>query len=248
MSGEHGPGLDSRWAVRFGFHDVFAQAQPVASRFAQTFHWNKPIHVLPAFPDPLEVISDLPMAEHKIVPYGKARAAVFSRLVTHKKVLWLVRNWDRISNCISELHIFGTGPEEEPIRQAIARQQINDRVKCHGPYPSGQEYTDLLSQFDLTMLPTLGAEGAPLVLLESMACGVPFVAFNVGGIADYQNPDCSLVASDKPEFFFEAVQGFARKLSYGEVDQSRLQRWYLERFSYSVLASRWTEQLIPSRS
>ncbi len=45
------------------------------------------------------------------------------------------------------------------------------------------ELADYYRSADVTVLPSL-SEGVPNVLLESIACGTPFVASNVGGISE----------------------------------------------------------------
>lgn len=239
MSGVPTGRKDSRWAVRFGFNEVLAQAGPVGENFARHFGWKRPITVLPAFPEPLEVTGNVPEGVTHTVPFGQAKAAFFSRLVPHKGALWLVRQWPRLSQSLKELHIFGKGPEEGPIRELIKSEGWEDKVFCHGPYPDGQDYIDLLTGFDLTLLPTTGAEGAPLVLLESMACAVPFVAYGVGGIPDYTNPDSEIVSPDDPDSFVEAVERTIRRLDEGTLDHERLQRFYMEKFSFRALKERW---------
>src|SRR5205823_3937241 len=101
---------------------------------------------------------------------------------------------------------------------------------------------------DLTLLPTHGNEGAPLVLLESMACGVPFVATGVGGIPDYArgNPDC-VIAALRPERFVSAVHAMATGLDRGDLDQDRLQQYYLRNFSHDILQRCWMRFLTQSK-
>jgi glycosyltransferase involved in cell wall biosynthesis len=101
-----------------------------------------------------------------------------------------------------------------------------------------------------------------LVLLESMACGVPFVAYGVGGIPDYgrNNPDVMVVPPEpwvtdqareyttttptgKTKAFLEAVKLMAEKLALGEVNQPRLQRFYFANYSYEVLQKLWLSYL-----
>jgi glycosyltransferase involved in cell wall biosynthesis len=222
--------------VKRFFHRVVAQAQPVADNFARSFDWKHPIEVIPAFAQALE--GRAPVSRHA-VPLGAARAAIFGRLVPHKRVAWLVTQWPRLKAGLRELHIHGTGPEEPIIRDLIAKHRLDGAVFLHGAYPSGGAYAELLSRYDVTLLPAVGAEGAPLVLLESMACGVPFVATDAGGIRDYDNPDCVMTSVGDPETFLNGVETLAKQLAHGEIDQHRLQTFYDSHFSHEALAPRW---------
>jgi glycosyltransferase involved in cell wall biosynthesis len=236
MSGESYGWRDSRNLVRRFFHAVVAQANPVARNFARSFGWTKPIEVIPAFSQPLENHSIVGKSK---VPYGTARAAVFGRLVPHKRIAWLVSQWPHLNKSLGELHIHGSGPEEPLIRDLIAKNDWQNKVYLHGEYPKGQAYAELVASYDLTLLPTTGAEGAPLVLLESMACDVPFVATDAGGIADYANPDCLITPVGDPNAFLVAVDRMARRLGAGEVDHVRLQKFYDTHFSHAALTTKW---------
>jgi len=244
MSGIPNGWCDSRWSVRWWFDEVVGQSPTVARTFAKCFGWKKPIRAIPAIPEPLEVTASLPQPIPRTIELGKARAAVFSRLVPHKQAFWLVQQWDLLKNVLGELHIHGSGPEEPLIREYIASRGLGDRVKCFGRYPEGQAYVDLLSSYDLTLLPTIGAEGAPLVLLESMACGVPFVAYGVGGILDYgvDNPNV-LIVPPEPEAFISGVQKMVHRLAQGQLNRAQLQQFYRERYSYTILKKAWLSYL-----
>ena len=259
MSGVPSGYRDSRWCVRWWFNEVVGQSPNVAKTFAQCFDWKKSVLPLPAMPEPLEITACLPEPPCKTVDLGTAKAAIFSRLAPHKQAFWLVQQWDLLKDILGELHIHGSGPEERLIREYIASQGIGDRVKCFGRYPEGQEYIDLLSSYDLTLLPTIGAEGAPLVLLESMACGVPFVAYGVGGIPDYSrnNPNVIVVPyktssteqnrvfddSQTQNAFIENVKCMAYKLSQGNINRQQLQHFYIKNYSFTVLKKQWLSYL-----
>jgi glycosyltransferase involved in cell wall biosynthesis len=137
------------------------------------------------------------------------------------------------------LHIYGTGPDEGPIRDLIVARGLQTRVFCHGEYPGGKGYAALLCDFDMTLLPSIGAEGAPLVLLESISCGVPFVALDVGGIRDYENPNCEIVDINPSSKFFDAIGRLAMRLAEGQVAHTELQAFYVDNFSYNALKQRW---------
>ena len=243
MSGESNGAKDPRWLVRWFFNEVVGQSPRVMRNFEQSFGWRKRVAAIPAFPEPLELTTKLPEAKQHAIPLGAARAAFFSRLVEGKQALWLVQQWAVLKDLVSVLHIHGRGPEQPAIEAFIAENGLQDRVRCCGAYPSGQAYADLLASYDLTLLPTVFPEGAPLVLLEAMACGVPFVANGVGGIPDYAtgNPDGLVVP--RQAAFLDGVRQMVRALSNGEIDQGRLQRFYLAQYSQAAIEKQWLEYL-----
>lgn len=262
MSGKRTSSRDPRSVVRYLYDEVFAQAHDVAHNFTEDFWPTKQIPVLPAFAEPLEITANVGKPLLRSVRKGGVVAAVFGRLAPHKNTLWLVRQWPLLQNHLIELHIHGTGAEEEEIKQFIHEQGVGDRVKCHGEYPDGQAYATLLSRYDLVLLPTLGDEGAPLVLLEAMACGVPFVSYGVGGIPDYgsNNPDVTIVkpepwlTSQAREYdsqspphsnkaFLRGVIDMANKLADGRINQPRLQQYYLTHYSYENMKAKWLTHL-----
>jgi glycosyltransferase involved in cell wall biosynthesis len=237
---------DSRWGVKFWFDYVVGISPIITQCFIQGFGWTKSSKSIPGFAEPLELTANLPIPCKYTVPLGAAKAAYFGRLVPHKRPLWLVQQWDSLKNSIGELHIHGVGPEKDGIEAYIETQGIGDRVKFFGSYPSeGQAYADLLSSYDLVLLPTVGNEGAPLVLMEAMACGVPFVANGVCGIPDYAIDNANvLVVPPSSEEFIQGVQQMTERLAAGDVRQDHLQQFYLDHYSYSVLKEHWLSYLL----
>ena len=80
------------------------------------------------------------------------------------------------------LCLIGTGPEEPALRKQAKKLGLQEHVRFCGPRPH-QELPTWFNAADATVLPSL-SEGIPNVLLESLACGTPFVATSVGGIPE----------------------------------------------------------------
>ena len=91
------------------------------------------------------------------------------------------------------LYLVGDGP----LRGALVAQAealgITVRVTFVGP-KLHDELPDWYRAADLTVLPSR-SEGLPNVLRESLACGTPFVASNIGGITEIaiRAPVCSFL-------------------------------------------------------
>ena len=79
-----------------------------------------------------------------------------------------------------KLTIVGDGPLLGAIREQVAQAGLQDAVWLPG---ARADVAELLHGFDVFALPSL-AEGTPVSLLEAMACGLPSVCSNVGGIPE----------------------------------------------------------------
>ena len=78
------------------------------------------------------------------------------------------------------LVVVGEGPEDADLKALAAELGIADRVQFTGVR---RDVAELLPAFDVSCLSSVH-EGAPLIVLESMAAGVPVVATAVGALAD----------------------------------------------------------------
>lgn len=98
-----------------------------------------------------------------------------------KRTKDVVEVFDKINEHVpSRLLLIGDGPELSTMCQLVKEKGLRDRVIFLGKQDNVAE---LLSMSDLKLLLS-EKESFGLVLLEAMACGVPVVATNVGGIPE----------------------------------------------------------------
>jgi glycosyltransferase involved in cell wall biosynthesis len=98
------------------------------------------------------------------------------RFVPRKGFDRLVAAWVPIAEEFPDwrLHLYGDGPEEPTIRQAIADHGLEDVVHLKGYTDS---FDDVLFDSSLYAMGST-SEGFPMVLVEAMGKGVPLVAFD----------------------------------------------------------------------
>jgi glycosyltransferase involved in cell wall biosynthesis len=82
--------------------------------------------------------------------------------------------------------VAGGGPDERQVRADIRSAVPSDRLELHGYLPN-PEIGPLMRRADLLVMPSL-EEGFPRRLLEAMACDLPFVASDVGGVREVAGP------------------------------------------------------------
>lgn len=82
-----------------------------------------------------------------------------------------------------QLYLIGSGELAGPLQAEAARLGIEKQVRFVGPINDPATLANWYRSANVTVLPSL-SEGIPNVLLESKACGTPFVASRVGGIPE----------------------------------------------------------------
>ena len=79
--------------------------------------------------------------------------------------------------------VVGSGPEEEHLKAQAASLGITERVRFAGRV-AHDALPALLSQCDLFLQPSIGEEAFGISVVEAMACGLPVLASNNGGLPE----------------------------------------------------------------
>jgi glycosyltransferase involved in cell wall biosynthesis len=122
--------------------------------------------------------------------------------------------------------VAGKGPCQSMAQAKIRELGIENNVKLTGFVPD-EDLPSYYNSADIFVLPSKSGEGLALVALEAMACGLPVIATNVGGIREIVNDRVGkLVPPNMPELLASAI------LDYAEADLSVMKeeiRWLMER-------------------
>ena len=105
-----------------------------------------------------------------------------SRLVEWKGIHYLVQAIDRMKRADLSLTICGTGPYEAELRRLVNRLNLGSQIALRGAVPH-DELPDIYRAADLFVLPSLG-DSFGQVFTEAMACGLPIVAADQGGVPE----------------------------------------------------------------
>jgi N-acetyl-alpha-D-glucosaminyl L-malate synthase BshA len=163
------------------------------------FKINNEIEVIPNFID-LRRFSKKAKDHFRkaIAPFGEKLIVHTSNFRKVKRVPDVLKVFERIHKRVpSKLLLIGDGPERENIEQLCRESEICEDVRILGKQEPIEE---ILSVGDLFLLPS-ETESFGLAALEAMACQVPVISSNTGGI---------------PEVNIHGVTGFLSNV--GDVD------------------------------
>jgi glycosyltransferase involved in cell wall biosynthesis len=129
----------------------------------------------------------------------------------------------------AQLLIAGEGAERSRLEQCAHRHGVSGRVRFLGALPQ-QRLVEYYGVADALVLAS-SREGWPNVLLESLACGTPVIASNVGGCAEVVGvPEAGALL---PERSAEAIVAAVRELVARNVPRDTVRR-YAGQFSWAA--------------
>jgi N-acetyl-alpha-D-glucosaminyl L-malate synthase BshA len=161
---------------------VTAVSEFLAGMTREELEVSGPIEVIPNFVDLEQYSPDQATADRSaFAPPGDAILMHMSNFRPIKRVLDAVRVLERVNRSRpAVLLMVGDGPERTAAQALARRLGVEDRVRFLGQRDSAES---LLAMADLFLLPT-ELESFGLSALEAMACGVPVIGTDAGGLPE----------------------------------------------------------------
>jgi glycosyltransferase involved in cell wall biosynthesis len=236
------PSGDSlRTAMARTFDAVAPQSQALVRAIREKVSRSIPARCLPCFHDldAGERVARSPKADEPV------RLAYFGRLADNKGLEPFLHGFAAVCRGRrARLDIHGTGPEEAALRRTIGALNLAEHVTLRGRYPEGDVYAELLCGYHGLVLPSLRCEGLPLVLLEAMSCGLPFLSTNVGAIGDCARHNADVSVVEPTEAALTAgLASFLESLRSGAILPARLKETYASYFAPEHCRNSWREML-----
>ena len=161
---------------------VTAVSESLKKDTLNNFHIQKDIYVIPNF------IDFSRFTKQKKEHFKKAIAPLNEKILVHtsnfrkvKRVDDVVKIFALIADKIpSKLSLIGDGPERTNIELLCRETGVCDRITFLGKQ---EQIEEILSVCDLFLLPS-ETESFGLAALEAMACEVPVISTNTGGIPE----------------------------------------------------------------
>jgi N-acetyl-alpha-D-glucosaminyl L-malate synthase BshA len=148
----------------------------------QEFEIRRPIEMIPNFVncDVFHASND-PQLKQKFAPGGEKILIHISNFRPVKRVSDVIEIFDRVQQQVpARLLMVGDGPERSNAEWMVRSKKLGCKVLFLGKQES---IMDLLSISDVLLLPS-DKESFGLVALEAMACEVPVIASNMGGMPE----------------------------------------------------------------
>ncbi len=169
--------------TRFGIEHsdgVTAVSEFLRRMTVDEFQVKKPIEVIPNFVD-LDLYPERPRDRSAFAAPGQKVLLHVSNFRPVKRVLDVVRIFERVSReTDAVLLMVGEGPERSSAQALGRRLGLQDRIRFLGARQSIEEITAMA---DVVLLPS-ELESFGLSALEAMACAVPVVGSDAGGLPE----------------------------------------------------------------
>lgn len=180
-------GKDATYAhvVTFSINEsdaITAVSESLKQDTIKSFPIDKEIHVIPNFVDAKRFYkSNKEHFKKMLAPRGERILAHVSNFRKVKRVEDVIKMFQKVHDKIpSRLLMIGDGPERQQVEDLCHKLGICNDIRFLGKQ---EQMEEILSIADLFVLPS-ESESFGLAALEAMACGVPVISTNVGGLPE----------------------------------------------------------------
>jgi glycosyltransferase involved in cell wall biosynthesis len=191
--------------------------------------------------------------DHQRSALGKKKGDVFlittSRLVVKNGLKDVISALPLLPPFVRFL-IIGVGPEEKALRTHAFDLGVSRRTEFKG-FVSHEELPKYLKASDIFVRPSL-SEGMGNSFIEAMASGIPVIATQVGGIADFLfDPEKNIdrestgraVLPNDPAGIAKAVEAYIGNPATTKVIAHTAQKMALENYDWNLMAKRMSEEV-----
>tara|TARA_B100001758_G_C18376196_1_gene594440 strand:+ start:132 stop:1256 length:1125 start_codon:yes stop_codon:yes gene_type:complete len=203
---------------------VTAVSENLKNDTLELFNIKKEIEVIPNF----ICLEDYKQKNNQ--KYKDRIAKNNEKVITHisnfrkvKRIQDVVKSFKIIHESIpSKLVLVGDGPERTKMERLVRKLDISEHVNFLGNLKSTKE---VLNISDLFMLPS-SSESFGLAALEALACGVPVIATNKGGIPEVvEHGKCGFLSNvgDYSEMSKNALSILSDEKKYAKFRQNAIQ-------------------------
>ncbi|HET8574371.1 MAG TPA: N-acetyl-alpha-D-glucosaminyl L-malate synthase BshA [Edaphocola sp.] len=180
-------GKDATYAhvVTFSINEsdaITAVSESLKQDTIKSFPIEKEIHVIPNFVDAKRFYkSNKEHFKKMLAPRGERILAHVSNFRKVKRVEDVIKMFQKVHEQIPcRLLMIGDGPERQQVEDLCHKLGICSDIRFLGKQ---EQMEEILSIADLFVLPSQ-SESFGLAALEAMACGVPVISTNVGGLPE----------------------------------------------------------------
>jgi L-malate glycosyltransferase len=170
------------------------------------------------------------------------------RLVKSKGVHLLLEVFERIVKQLGEIKarliIVGSGPERESMTEMVSKGDLVQRVRFAG----SRAYKELSGYYQAADIMVLPSQPTPeweeqfgMCLLEAMACGVPVLASNSGGISEIVGDAATLVEPTDERAWLDQLLNLIQSRTTRESLAEKGKKRAAENFSLQTAQKKITE-------
>lgn len=136
-----------------------------------------------------------------------------------------------------QLELIGEGPLTGDLRKLAADLGVAERVRFAGR-ASAPVIAEVLRRSDVFVLSSL-SENMPLAVLESLCCGLPVAATDVGGVPEAVGGDGALAPPGDAEALAAAIEQVIAE--YDRFDRAAIASRAAARWSFDAVGGAWDE-------